>query len=183
MHWKLKARVFRVLEITPFGQQLHFQLQKRVTKEWPRPSVALDLLLAAARRVREACPGSKGGRLLEIGAGNDFAVAVALRLLGAQHVTCVDVSRLARPELIGHAAAYMAERLGLPTPALKTWADIEAFGISYRAPTTLPKANLAPEWFDGFFTIDTLEQIPREDLRGVILEASGCSNRGPCRST
>jgi hypothetical protein len=42
MHWKLKALVFRTLSVTPFGTHVHFQLQKHVTKEWPRSTAALD---------------------------------------------------------------------------------------------------------------------------------------------
>lgn len=177
MHWKIKAHIFRTLSVMPFGKHLHFQLQKYVTKEWPRSRSTLEQLFIAARRVYEATAGHRGHHL-EIGAGRDLAVAVALRMMGVERVTCVDVSRLAQPVLVNHAAAYMADRLGVAVPKLHSWDDIERFGISYRAPIYLQHAALEPSSFDCFFSIDTLEHIPLEDLREVLVAAKGLLKRG-----
>jgi len=170
MHWKIKSYIFRTLSVIPFGTHLHFQLQKHVTKEWPRSNSTLEQLLIAARRVYQSTVGHRR-HFLEIGAGRDLAVAVALRLMGVERVTCVDVSRLAQPELVEHAAAYMAERLGVAAPQINNWDDIERFGITYRAPLYLQRATLEPSSFDCFFSIDTLEHIPPEDLREILVEA------------
>lgn len=167
MDWKLKARVFRALSRLPLGAALHYQLQRRITKEWPRRPEVLGQLLTAARRLHAVADGRQE-QALEIGAGRDLAVAVALRMLGVRHITCVDVERLARPELVAHAAAYMARELGVPAPWIRSMADIEAFGITYVAPTTLQAAGLAPATFDCFYSVDTLEHIPTEALREVF---------------
>jgi len=169
MHWRIKANIFRALSVMPFGTQLHFQLQKHVTKEWPRSRSTLEQLFIAASRVYEATEGHRG-HLIEIGAGRDLAVAVALRMMGVERVTCVDVSRLAKPGLVDHAAAYMAHRLGVMVPKLHSWEDIERFGISYLAPTYLQSASLEPSSFDCFFSIDTLEHIPPDDLQELLVE-------------
>lgn len=170
MNWKLKARLFAALAALPFGSALHYRLQRHLTKEWPRRERPLGQLLVAAQRIHEALDGRRD-HLLEIGAGRDLAVAVALRLLGAGRITCIDVDRLARPELVAHAATFMAGRLGVPAPRLAGWADIEAFGIRYIAPTTLRRAGLPPGGFDGFYSVDTLEHIPPDDLREALAEA------------
>ena len=172
MDWKKKSRLFRVLAVIPFGTHIHFQMQKYLTREWPRKTSVLEQLLIAARRVYETTEGHRG-RMLEIGAGRDLAVAVALRLMGVGHVTCVDVSRLAHIELVNFSAAYMANRLGVPAPIFKSWGDVDRFGISYRAPALLQGAGLEPSSFDCFFSIDTLEHIPLQDLRQVLLAAKG----------
>lgn len=177
MHWKFKAKLFAALAAMPFGSRLHYRVQRHVTREWPRRDTVLDLLLVAAKRVFKAAEGCHG-HLLEIGAGGDMAVAVALRLMGVQHLTCVDVARLARLELIAHAAAFMADRLGVPAPTIRRWQDLEAFGITYRAPTTLQGARLPRAGFDGFYSIDTLEHIPATELREVLIEASQLVKRG-----
>lgn len=166
MHWKVKAATFRALSLLPFGERMHYLLQRRVTREWPRRAEALDSLLLAAKRVCAAA--GTGGHFVEIGAGRDLAVAVGLRLLGVPRVTCVDVSRLARPELVSHAARHIAGRLGLPRPRIADWADVERFGISYIAPSSLQDAGLAPASVDCFYSVDTLEHIPREELREVL---------------
>lgn len=170
MDWKLKSKVFRALSVIPFGSQLHYQLQKHITKQWPRPIPVLDNLLIAARKIYQESEGHHGS-FLEIGAGRDLAVAVALRLMGVRQVTCIDVSHLARPELIASAAAHMAKRLGVRVPTIRTWHDVEAFGISYLAPTTLERAALQPLSIDCFFSVDTLEHIPPDDLRSVLKAA------------
>ncbi len=167
MHWKVKAQIFRILSRMPFGKQLHFQLQKHISKEWPRSNSVLAELLVAARRVYQSTEGLHG-HFLEVGAGRDLAVAVALRLLGVQHVTCIDVARLAKPALVNHAAGYMAACLGVKAPSLLDWDAIARFGISYRAPTDLKHAGLEPHVFDCFFSIDTLEHIPLDDLRDLL---------------
>lgn len=177
MHWEIKANVFRALSVMPFGTHLHFQLQKHVTKEWPRPRSTLEQLFVAARRVYEAAAGHRG-HLLEIGAGTDLAVAVALRMMGVERVTCVDVSRLAQPVLVNDAAAYMADRLGVAVPKLYSWDDVERFGISYRPPIYLQHAALEPSSFDCFFSIDAPEHIPLEDLRDVFAVAKVLLRRG-----
>ncbi len=170
MNWKFKAKLLAALSVAPFGAQLHYQIQRHVTREWPRRDAVLGLLLIAAKRVFAATDTSHG-HLLEIGAGGDLAVAVALRLMGVRQVTCVDVTHQARPELVAHAATYMARTLGVPVPTIRHWKDVEAFGIRYLAPTTLQAAKLPSAQFDAFFSIDTLEHIPITDLRGVFTEA------------
>jgi hypothetical protein len=167
MHWKTKAAIFRVLVAMPFADQLLYGLQRYVTREWPRPTVPLDNLLKAARRLEQAASG-RNGRFVEIGAGGDLAIAIAIRMLGVEHVTCVDITRLARLPLIQHAANHMAQRLGMKAPSLRSWDDLEAFGISYLAPGELGQLADQRGTFDCFFTADTLEHIPGPALRAVL---------------
>lgn len=175
MHWQTKARIFRALSITPMGDHIHYFLQRRVTKELPRRVGGLDELLVATRNLhadarRHLAEDLGKARFVEIGAGRDLAVAITLRLLGVGHVTCVDVTRLAKLDLIQHAANHMAGKLMMSPPKFKTWADLEAFGISYLAPHTLQTAALPAASVDCFFSVDTLEHIPRAPLADVLTE-------------
>ncbi len=170
MHWKTKAAVFRLLSVIPFGQQIHYQLQRRVTREWPRPAQALNQLLDAARRILENAPNRRA-RFLEIGAGGDLAVAIALRLLGVGHVTCLDVSRLARLSLVRHAGAHLSKQVGASIPDFKSWDDVAAFGIDYVAPRRIQEAATPQMSIDCFYSVDTLEHIPRDDLEKILRHA------------
>ena len=175
MDWKLKAKIFRCLSFMPFGRQIHYQLQRHITKELPRRQEALDELLIAAQRLFldiEKKIDVSTSSLVEIGAGRDLAVAVALRFMGVKQITCVDITTLAKPFLIASAARYMAEKLGKPCPHIETWDDVEAFGISYVAPSNLASLNLPAKSIDCFYSIDTLEHIPREPLREIFVEAT-----------
>src|SRR6186997_1582618 len=101
MDWRLKALAFRVLDL-PGGARAHYFLQRHVTRNWPRPAVTLDSLQGIARRVVEDHARHAGGTpasVLEIGAGRDLAVPLALRRLGVAKVTTCDVQRLAKLDL------------------------------------------------------------------------------------
>lgn len=173
MHWKTKARIFRLLSVLPLGLQVHYLLQRHVTREWPRRAAQLDKLLAAATRLFsdvDARLDVRHSHFVEIGAGRDMAVAVALRLMGVRHITCVDIDRLARLDLVGHAARYMASRLGVPAPSLRDWQDLRDFGIDYVAPADLASVRLPDASVDCFYSVDTLEHIPRPALEKLLAE-------------
>lgn len=173
MHWKTKARIFRFLSALPLGAQLHYLLQRHVTREWPRRPGHLDELLVAATRLladAKARADVEHSHFVEIGAGRDMAVAVALRLMGVRRITCIDVDRLARVDLVGHAARHMAARLGVPAPSLQSWEDIQGFGIDYVAPAGLASVRLPDASVDCFYSVDTLEHIPRPALETILVE-------------
>lgn len=173
MNWKLKAKIFRGLARIPLGTQIHYLLQKHVTREWPRRHETLDQLLIAAQRISADAKVKfdlETAVFVEIGAGRDLAVATALRLMGVKHIICADVTRLAKPVLVNHAAQYMARKLGKHCPELKTWEDIEQLGISYSAPSQLASLGLADGSVDCFYSVDTLEHIPRQDIETILLE-------------
>ncbi len=164
MNWKAKALFYRVLAVLPFGDQLHYQSQRLVTRTWPRQESALDGLATAAHWICSHAEGRR--RFLEIGSGRDLAVPIALRMLGAESVTTVDVSRLARLDLVNHAARYMGSRFNMQAPRLRSWSEVRDFGIEYLAPSGLER--LEGRSFDCFVSVDTLEHIPIDHLRAVL---------------
>jgi 2-polyprenyl-3-methyl-5-hydroxy-6-metoxy-1,4-benzoquinol methylase len=137
MYWKIKATAFRALDVVPGGAAAHYLLQRHVTRTWPRRAVTLDSLWGIAKRVitdYERIAGRKPTSVLEIGAGRDLAVPLALRMMGVTSVIASDVTRLARLDLVRHAAAHMARKAGIEPPQVASWEDLARFGISYRAP-------------------------------------------------
>ena len=177
MNWKLKAKAFRMLSAVPFGRQVHYVVQRYVTKSLPRSDAAIAEYLEMARRVKREIEAAgviafQGARLLEIGAGRDFATAIALRMLGAGSVTCVDITHMARPILVAAAARRIAALLGQPDPGLDDWRKIKSFGITYLAPTLLQHAEIAKASIDCFYTVATLEHIPPSDLEDVLAYSS-----------
>ncbi|MCI2807791.1 class I SAM-dependent methyltransferase [Eoetvoesiella caeni] len=175
MDWKLKAKVFRGLAAIPFGDRIHYRLQRHLTKELPRKPQALDEILTAAQKLIDLLRQHSKVKLhqahfLEVGAGWDLAMAIALRLLGVERITCIDISKLAKPSMIQHAAKHIANRLGKSVPALTSWESIKEFGITYRAPMLLQNAAIPSSSIDVFFSVDTLEHIPRAALLDVLLE-------------
>jgi hypothetical protein len=141
-------------------------LQRHVTRNWPRKAKTLDGLAGIARRVVEDYArhvGGTPGTVLEVGAGRDLAVPLALRRLGVREVIACDVERLAKLDLIQHAA----DRLLAGQVQLQSWSDLERFGVKYRAPHYVsasdPKVACS-------CSNEVLEHVPPDQL-AVLLKA------------
>jgi hypothetical protein len=159
MDWRLKAVAFRLFEL-PGGARAHYFLQRHVTKNWPRRATTLDSLRGIAGRVVEDYARHIGGTpfsVLEVGAGRDLAVPLALRGLGVGKVIASDVNRLAKLDLIRHAASH----LGGGHITLEDWDDLERFGISYRAPNLVVPGD---ERVDCSCSNEVLEHVPPDQL-------------------
>lgn len=169
MKWRLKSALFQALEIIPFGESIHYLMQRYITKQWPRQYSILDELIIAGQQIVESArteiciPDSK---FLEIGAGRDLAVALVLRTLGVKQVTAVDISRIARIDLINHSAAYISSKLNTNIPYFTSFRDLEDFGIFYIAPSSI--FSLPDSEYSCFYSVDTLEHIPPEDLFNIL---------------
>lgn len=177
MKWTHKAAVLRLLSTMPGGSVLHFELQRRVTREWPRSREVLQLLWAAAKEVaqryeRFATIPMRRAVFLEIGAGRDLAVPVALRLLGVPRIIAMDVQRIARLDLVTHAARVISELAGATAPDFRSWDELAKWGVEYIAPYDLPQAQLNHSSVDCLYSVDTLEHIPTESLERLFVEAN-----------
>ena len=159
MDWRLKALAFRLLDL-PGGTYAHCFLQRHVTRNWPRRATTLNALQNIARRVVEDYARHVGGTpssVLEIGAGRDLAVPLALRKLGVAKIITSDVDRLARLDLIQHAAA----RILAGEVRLESWESLERYGILYRAPHYVTDTD---EKVDCSCSNEVLEHVPPDQL-------------------
>jgi hypothetical protein len=159
MDWRLKAIAFRALDL-PGGAHAHYFLQRHLTRNWPRPQTTLDSLLGIGRRVVKDFAEHVGGTpssVLEVGAGRDLAVPLALRRLGVGKVIASDVQRLAKLDLIQHAA----DRILANEITFENFDDIERFGITYRAPHYVTAAD---EKIDCSCSNEVLEHVPPAQL-------------------
>lgn len=182
MHWKLKAAAFKALDLVPFGTQAHFLSQRYLTRTWPRPHHWLTPYVGVAATVLDAFrhhgPGdASSATFLEIGAGRDLAAPIALRLMGAGRVIAVDIQRIAKLDLINHAAAVIASELGKLAPVFSSWAELEAFGILYSAPHDLVRRPPS-EPIDAFISNEVLEHIPPAALQEVLIAARSALKPG-----
>lgn len=157
MDWRLKALAFRLLDV-PGGDQIHYLLQRHVTRNWPRRAATLDALGKIARRVIDDCETRAGlfpQTVLEIGAGRDLAVPLALRGLGVRQIIASDVTRLAKIDLIQHASNHLI------ASNIQSWDDLRAFGIDYRAPHCVSPDDQS---VDCSCSNEVLEHVPPEQL-------------------
>ena len=170
MHWKAKAAAFRALDFLPLTEDIHYYLQRRLTRTLPRSEKQLDgywdvakALLADWER-HHASP--LPAQVLEIGAGRDLAAPLALSMMGVERIVASDVARLARIDLVRHAGRHMAMRAGRSPPRLDTWAELEGLGVAYRAPDVV--AAPYPETFECSASNAVLEHVPRGRLLRLL---------------
>lgn len=172
MDWRLKALAFRVLDL-PGGAQAHYLLQRHVTRNWPRRPQTLDALAGIARRTVDDFDRHRGGlpaSVLEIGAGRDLAVPLALRQLGVGRVLASDVTRLARLDLVQHAA----DRLLSGQVRFESFSDLDRFGIVYAAPHRVTERD---EKVECSCSNEVLEHVPPDQLV-KLLKALRAVTRG-----
>lgn len=159
MDWRLKALAFRALDL-PGGSVAHYFLQRHVTRSWPRRAATLDGLRGVAAGVVEDYARHLSGTpqsVLEVGAGRDLAVPLAFRKLGVEQVIASDVNRLAKLDLVRHAA----HRLSGGKMSPESWADLARLGIVYRAPHYVSDADPKVECS---CSNEVLEHVPVEQL-------------------
>jgi len=163
MNWRLKALAFRALEF-PGGGAAHYLLQRYATRNWPRPAKTLDALVNSARRVLEEYDAHVGGKpnsVLEVGTGRDMAVPLALRRFGVQRVVTVDQTKLAKLDLVRHAAKHILAGEYVP----KSWGDLERYGVYYHAPSEVSDRNTP---VDCSCSNEVLEHVPADQLPKLL---------------
>jgi hypothetical protein len=170
MNWRVKAAAFRMLDLVPYGAELHYHLQRRFTKTLPGSPEQLDSYWDAAKSILSDWAKHKSSlhpaEVLEIGAGRDLAAPLALTLMGVARVVASDVARLARIDLVRHAVCHMARRAGRDAPQFDTWAELAGFGVTYRAPDIVTAPY--PDTFDCSCSTTVLEHVPSGQLPGLL---------------
>jgi SAM-dependent methyltransferase len=157
--WRVKVAAHWVVSAVP---PLGYQLQRHVTHSLPLPESSFQAHVSAAARhlamAREVL-GRDPDHAYEYGAGWDLLVPLAMARAGVRRQTVVDVRRLVRAELVDDAA----RRLGIAP-------DPEALGIAYVAPIDTTATGLPESSFDLIHSTDTLEHVPVDQLRPLLVE-------------
>jgi hypothetical protein len=183
MKWQMKSFVLRALDMLPSGNDnLHYFLQRNITRSLPRPIQQIRKYAADHRRHVEAFR-SRGielsnGLLMSFGAGWDLFENIVFYSYGINRQVVLDIKPLARIELVDGITAYLSENslegaLARPFPTLGS--DLKGsllrhYGIDYRAPADARAIALAPGSVDMIATTNTLEHIPKDVITSIMKE-------------
>jgi SAM-dependent methyltransferase len=195
LSWRLKGGVQKALGHFPFGEWLHYQLQKRAggLRMFDREIDAKidDWRLMAGHLGSVGLPVS-GTSFFEMGTGWYPAFPFCLFLGGARSVITVDLNRHVKPELtirmagaLGRFLPVIAEATGRPerelarsqsglAAALRRGASLEeATGgvVTYCAPSDASATTLAAASVDVVFSNSVLEHVPRPVIERCLTEA------------
>ncbi|MEY9362209.1 methyltransferase domain-containing protein [Bradyrhizobium yuanmingense] len=176
MRWQTKARAFSVLSNIPWGEDLHYALQRYVTRRLPRPERQVRSIYTLAQRLlgvhdRYSIRPLRDSTFYEFGAGRDLIIPLAFSAHGARRFITVDIERLAKLELIRANAAVISRLSGTDHPDLNSVEDLERYWhIDYRAPADARTTGLPAGSIDCAVSVETLEHIPKSDIAAILKE-------------
>lgn len=181
MNWQRKATIFRLLDAAPFGKDLHYLLQKHVTRSVPRritdyPRYTQESM--AQLEIFRTKIGPNHKLYFEFGAGWDLFHNLLLYCHGVERQLLVDLTEYMRPELVNgvirnfqehppEGAMRLPEKqlAGNPKEQLQ-----EFYGINYLAPADARSVPIPTGSVDLAGTTNTLEHIPFEELERIMRE-------------
>lgn len=201
MHWRVKGGIQKLLGRVPYGERLHYELQKRVggLRSFDRELAAKiedwRLMVGHLRTVGLPVAGT---RFLEMGTGWYPTFPFCLFLGGAKSVITVDLNRYLKPELTlrmtealskflpviaeatGRAESELAREQRELEAAVRRGASLEAAThgvVAYQAPSDASATGLPAGSLDVVFSNSVLEHVP-----GPVIERCFSESRRILRS-
>ncbi len=183
MNWKVKVLMHSVLPHLPYGDNLHYWMQKNITKRIPRSVPRFDRAVEHAEKHLGACKryskiGLSDTVFFEFGAGWDLPIQLLFYAAGVNRQVIIDLNNLARKELINDAITRILQRKPLFAKRLPEKLingnlehDLRNFyGIEYIAPCDARATGLSANSIDFITSTETLQLIPVEDLKRIMVE-------------
>jgi hypothetical protein len=185
--WRVKAQVQRVLSSVPGGNEIYYNLQRHVTHSLPIPDADLLQSVKMAQRhldvlINQGKEPLGSAKFFEFGAGWDLHVPIIFCGSGVRSQTVVDLSRLARTDLMLDCVERLVVILtGDEAKALEAIRDdvrggsdlssiTQRLGITYLAPADARSTGLPAESIDYVTSTSTLEHIPPVDISLILQE-------------
>ena len=181
MNWQQKALVFRLLDLIPGRDRVHYLLQKHVTKSIPRPVSEYPRYLGeslAQIQIIQPSTAAQGGIYFEFGAGWDLFHNLILYCFGVERQLLVDLTAHMHSELVNDVIANLQRNpppgaLRVPQQRLSARPLDELrkhYGITYLAPTDARAVPLDSGTVAMAGTTNTLEHIPFDQLPAIMKE-------------
>ena len=195
MNWKWKARIQRVCAGLPVIRQPAYYFLQRTFGSVQDRSDPFPMLEACAQLVRilqDAGRPVVDARIMEVGTGRCVNMPLALYLCGASSVITFDAHRYLKPSLLMAAldafraqkdrvidrfrgmvdTSLLRERLEVLCSSTTSAELLLHAKIEYRAPADAADSDLPDQSIDIQVSYTVFEHIPREVLRGILLEAN-----------
>ena len=188
MRWVVKAAIHNSLAYLPRGSEIHYLLQRKVTRSLPGDD---DHFRLKARKAawhfgaleRHVKPTNGGARLFEFGAGWDMVGPLIYYALGVDEQVVVDLTENLQLDLVEWSIRrYALLRSELETAlgrSLRPLGDAvvrsrheldERFGIRYIAPCDAGNTGLPADSIDFVSSTSVLQHVPERQLQPIVEE-------------
>lgn len=194
MNWKNKAIFSRAVDKIPYGHKLYFLAQKYIVGSVPRTLLPVQSVgrryLQHVENFARLADGQtlKNGVLFEFGAGWELYSNIVQWMGGINNQFIVDITPLFKPELFNDIIEKIAQQAddlpdSLRVPTRKLGADWKRdlknfYGIEYHAPMDAGATSLEDDSISFFASTNTLEHIPFDSIRKIILEMTRIGKPG-----
>lgn len=188
MHWQSKAALMQIFSVSPWGNELYYLAQRRVTRSLPSSDEQLAKSFDRAKQhlnslAKLRAPDFERAQFYEFGAGWDLAIPLSFYVLGVQSQVLVDIRRLIRVELVNDTLRKLqrmapdSDMIRIPRKLVKKmeFDDCskllrDTYGIEYHAPCDARMTGLEPGSIDAITSTNTLEHIPNKDIELILKE-------------
>ena len=187
MNWKYKALLHILFSKIPLGEHLAYLSQRYLTKSLPVTDDKFVSVVSLVNQHLEVfqkhCSRPLGEvSFYEFGAGWDMIVPLTFYAFGVERQILVDLRPLLRGHLVNDTVAkFQRVKLDLALsrkPDRPLDDSLSAFlhplkqyyGIDYRAPCDARNTGLRKGSIDCISSTNTLEHIPKEDIRLIFRE-------------
>lgn len=193
MNWKVKNRLFFILQNIPYGKFVYYMLQKHLTKSvWLDDKMFIDYYASkVSRHVKSIaefgdCPINEA-TFFEFGAGWDMLAPIGFALNDAKRYIAVDLNSYAHPELVKNTLDLYKRNCVIDDLKNKYRIDSilsrkidtldkllyllkEIFSIEYYAPMDAANTQFKPKCIDYVISNVSLEHIPYKDIERIFKE-------------
>lgn len=172
----------------PLGEHLAYASQKYITKSLP---ISDEKFVSAASIAKEhldafkeyGCRPLNEARFFEFGAGWDLVVPLTFYAFGVERQILVDLRNLLRKDLVNDIIGKFYKikfELAFSRKPAKCFHESTSsflvslnsnYGIDYRAPCDARDTGLEDGSIDCMSSTNTLEHIPKEDIRLILKES------------
>ena len=194
MNWKIKALLQRAISMLPHGVsfELYYLIQRACgTLRSVDPIAGFEDGIRLIAGIEHAGGCVRGKTILEVGTGRRINVPLAFWLCGADRTITVDLNPYLKPRLIGEDLQHIRENPDavmavfgarakspefqrrfaiLAEGALDVPTLMAMAGISYIAPRNARSLPLPDDSIDYHISNNTLEHIPPDVLRDILVE-------------
>lgn len=177
MNWKVKSFSFKALSLVPYGDHIHYALQKNVTKSLPLSKDEIDKIISRTKTIVSTFQAYnetplKDASFFEFGAGRNLSSPICMAYEGVGAIVTADIKILAKLDLIKAGLSEIAYKYGERPSDIETIEELGTrFGVYYHAPIDTRHTNFTHEKFDCVTSWNTLEHIPIEDIIPVLEES------------